>query len=87
MPNLKTNPIHRGSNKGIVWQILDWSNCSNSRATIVDVFCRDISDILSGDIVNSTFQFLEWDATIVAQHLTADIFTNRSGACRLVLNI
>lgn len=49
--NLNSEPVHAGANSDVVGKILNWSDSSDSWATVVDVFHGDITDVFGADVL------------------------------------
>lgn len=67
--DLDTQPVHGGTNSGVVRQLFNRSDCCDSGAPVVDVFVANIPDVLGSNAVNTVGQFIRGQSSAVAQQL------------------
>lgn len=76
-------PVHSSADPSVVWETLTWSDSSDSWTTVKQVFVANITDILDSNRTDASIKLMDWDATVVAQHLAADVFADGCGAIQL----
>merc|ERR1719411_523395 len=76
-------PVHSTSDSVVVWQVLHWTNGSNSRTSVINIFVAGIFDKLGINSVNPSLKFMLRYSPAVAEHLSADILTDGGGPVQL----
>lgn len=79
--NLQSIPEHGSTDSVVIEQIFDWTDSSYSWTTVINVFHCNVTNILRRYAVDSSFQFVQWNSSVIAQLLAANVFANWCRTC------